>query len=139
MKSVLVLTFALIVFGGCGPAAAPTPSPGGFADVISALVLRGATIRQHVSGDAGCPQSELHSNALRLEVSLGGAQTETVYLFRWRRESDYQAAAGEFAACVAQQEGDAVALEHSPWRAYGAGWTEDLRTILAQALDEAGT
>ncbi len=123
---------------------APTPTPRDLTAVLEALALRGATIHQAVAGDAGCPGVPLHGNAVRLELTLqqdGGHYS--VYLFRWRRPAQYDAAAGQFDECLAVHarqaaEGEVEALEMAPWRAYGRGWSEDLRTALAAALRAAG-
>ena len=124
---------------------APTPTAGDMSEVQAALALRGATIHEAVSGDAGCPGSTLHSNAARLALSvIGDDQRYEVYLFRWRRPADFGAAAGTFNDCIdayaAQTAGDVFidALEVAPWRAYGPGWSEDLRTALENSLRAAG-
>jgi len=110
--------------------------------VLSALVLRGATIRQVVSGDAGCPGSSLHSNAARIDLTLHAGADHSVYLFRWRRPADFGAAADAFADCAAQHVAQSPAaaadvVEVPPWRAYGTGWTRELNTILHEVLRTA--
>jgi hypothetical protein len=66
-----------------------------------------------------------------------------IYLFRWRRAGDYEAAADSFARCVGDHaaENSAVNVEMvdlSPWRAYGAGWSDELRRAVDGALRAAG-
>ena len=129
---------------GCTGVTVPTPSPQDMTGVVSALVLRGVTIGQVTAGDAGCPGSSLHSNAARIDLSLGpGARDHSVYLFRWRRPADFDAAAGPFADCVARHAAQAPTpvadvIEVRPWRAYGAGWTRELNALLQEALRAAG-
>jgi hypothetical protein len=139
-----VVAAAALLAVGCGSPAAPPPSPGGFGDVIGELVLRGVTVQQHVSGDDGCPTVELHDNAARLSVSYGStSRVFDVYVFRWRRASDFENEADAFAAC-AQEHGaqhpqaQLSTIEASPWRAYGTDWPPELRRAVDQALFEAG-
>ena len=114
-------------------------------EVQAALALRGATIHQAVSGDAGCPGSSLHSNAARLAIPVTGDDTRyEVFLFRWRRQSDFDAAAEAFSDCldayVAEGAGDLVieTLEVPPWRAYGPAWSDQLRDLVEGALHDVG-
>lgn len=113
-------------------------------DVIAALVLRQITIHRLVSGDAGCPSSDLHNNAVKLEVSIGDrSATHEVYLLRWRRSTDFADGAQAFAYCVVEYQalhpGQAVSqVESQPWRAYGPGWPVDLGQTLLDALHAAG-
>jgi len=139
--SALLLSIAIAT--ACG--AAPSPSIGDITAVMGALALRGATIHQQVSGDAGCTDSTLHPNALRLDLTLAqdGSNYE-VYLFRWRRPADFDASAGPFAACLDEYTGavvgeaDVDSIEVRPWRAFGPAWTEELRRTLEQALRATG-
>jgi len=136
---------SLIVIGcGSGTVTAPTPTPASMDDVIAALVLRRLTIHRLVSGDPGCPGSDLHSNALRLEVAIDDrSATHEVYLFRWRRAADFAGSAQAFADCVAAykalQPGTTVSqVDSEPWRAYGPGWAPDLAPKLLDAFQSVG-
>lgn len=137
------LSFALAL-GACSGLATPTPTPAEFGDLISALVLRGITVRGHVSGDPGCPGSILHSNAVRLDLALSDDPTiYPAYVFRWRRTADFDAAASTFGECVDEYvslhpDASVEGLEVAPWRTYGPGWPDRLSTALAEALGEAG-
>ena len=138
------LLLSAILFIGCGVFVAPSPTPAEMDDVISALVLRGVTIHTLVSGDAGCPGSRLHSNGVHMEVALGAQSSlHTIYLLRWRAPSDFTASAQEFADCVTEFEaahpGNIISqVEANPWRAYGPGWTDQVRTTLLDALHASG-
>lgn len=142
MRGLLALLTVVVV--GCGSLTAPAPTPGTMDDVIAALVLRGVTVHRLVSGDAGCPSSDLHSNAVHMEVALGSqSATHEIYLFRWRRPGDFEASAQEFAECVAVYEAINLArpvgtIESAPWRAYGPAWTSALRKTLLDALRSSG-
>lgn len=138
-----VAALALAVVG-CGSFTAPTPTAGTMDDVIAGLVLRGITIHRLVSGDPGCPSSDLQSNAVRLEVSIGDrSATHDVYLMRWRGASDFADSAQPFSDCVVEYQalnpGQTVnQLESQPWRAYGPGWPPDLGQTIVDALHAAG-
>lgn len=136
----LALAFAACGYGG----ASPRPSVGDLSAVLGALALRGATVHDQVSGDAGCASSELHSNAVRLSLSLAGdATVHDVYLFRWRRPADFAAAAASFDACLAAHaagnaDADVESLEVPPWRAYGVAWPPAVRSAVDGALRAVG-
>jgi len=143
MRGLISLLLALTV-AACGNFTAPIPTPGTMDDVIAGLVLRGVTVHRLVSGNAGCPSSELHNNAVMLEVSIDDRSvTHAIYLLRWRRASDYAGSVQAFADCVAEYQalnpGQTVSrVESEPWRAYGPGWPADLGPRLVDALRAAG-
>ncbi len=144
MRRALAIAILAAVLGGCGSLPTATPTPAAMDDVIAALVLRGLTIRRLVGGDPGCPSSDLHSNAVRLEVAIDNrSATHEIYLLRWRRPADYSDSAQAFADCIAEYHalhpGQTVSqLESEPWRAYGPGWPPDLGPRLADALRSVG-
>lgn len=128
---------------GCGSAGLPSPTAPSVVNVLEGLALRGATIRQAVSGDAGCSVAPLRGNAVRLVLSLDGtAEQHEIHLFRWRRQPQYDAAAADFAACVeehrAASEGEVEVLELAPWRAFGRDWDDELLMVLEESLRAAG-
>lgn len=139
-----VALLLLAVLAACTNAAQPSPTPRDFTAVLENLALRGATIHEAVSGDAGCPAVPLHGNAVRLELTLAEDDSDyEVFLFRWRRAGDYEAAAEEFEACLEDYARSSVGVfvevvELSPWRAYGPGWSDQLMTTLEEALRAAG-
>ena len=138
----LLLVAALVIAACYGGGSRPTPLPGELADVISGLVLRGATITRHVSGDAGCEDPRLYGNAVRLDVSITpAAEPSTVYVLGWRRQSDFDNDAAAFADCVASAEAthgaEATVIESPPWRAYGVGWSGDLREAVEESIRAA--
>jgi hypothetical protein len=136
---------ALLVLGllGC-TASAPERTPAReVGDVLAALALRGVTIQNQVAGDAGCPESALHRNAVRLLVSPADDEASyTIYLLGWRRPSFFADAAPAFVACMdehVRRTGEAVvSVESVPWRAYGPGWSDELRRAVDGALRAAG-
>lgn len=143
MRGLIGLLLALTV-AACGTFTAPIPTPGTMDDVIAGLVLRGMTVHRLVSGNAGCPSSALHSNAVMMEVAIDDrSATHAIYLFRWRRAGDYANSAPAFADCVAEYKAlnpsqSISQVESGPWRAYGPGWPPELGPELVEALRAAG-
>jgi hypothetical protein len=142
-RALAISLVALLVLG-CGSFEAPAPTPGSMDDVIAELVLHGASVHNPVSGDAGCPSSELHDNALRFDMALGRQSvTREVYLLRWRRQSDFDAGAKPFEDCVSEYRAlhpnvQVTTLDLYPWRAYGPSWSPQVGQVLSDALAASG-
>jgi len=144
-RASVLLCLALLpgLLAGCTGGAPPTPTPRSVVNVLEGLALRGATIREAVSGDAGCSVAPLRGNAVRLALTLAGSpEQHELYLFRWRRPAQYDAAAADFTDCVeeyaASAEGEVEVLELAPWRAFGRGWSDELAIVLEESLRAAG-
>ena len=139
----ILLVLAALISGSCASGTVPTPTPGGMDDAIANLVLRGVTIHSLVSGDPGCPTSDLHDNAVHLEVSFASQSSiKDIYLFQWRRAADYEAASQAFNDCVTEYsqvrpDSEVTTVYASPWRAYGSVWGDDLANVVEAALREA--
>lgn len=137
------LALVALALAGCAATSAPTPTPGGYENFIAGLVLRGATITGQVAGDAGCPGVALHKNAARFDVTFENEPGEyTIYFFAWRRASDYESSAAEFADCVASAQAMNSAMDYtsfvaSPLRVYGGDWPQPLATAIEISLIEA--
>lgn len=128
---------------GCGAFTAPAPTAGDHTDIVGALVRRNMTVTDQVSGDAGCANSNLYSNAIRYDVRPAGSSTDyPVYVFGWKSQQTFDADKAAFEACVqAYTEsgtGPMQTVEHLPWRAYGPGWPSELKDAVDAALAEAG-
>lgn len=142
IKLAVLALFAALAALGCGPE--PSATPGDMVTLLNELTAHGTTVRDMVAGDAGCSDPTLRDNATRLQLTLASEERDhTVYLFRWRRQSDYDTAAASFSLCVSEFANrlsssvrvDTVAA--SPWRAYGPGWTPTLHDALQQSLEAA--
>ena len=141
-KSVAIALVALLV-SGCGAFTAPAPTAGDHTDIVGPLVRRGMTVTTQVSGDPGCDNSALHSNAVRYDIRPGGdTNTYPVYIFGWKSQATFDADKPAFEACVQTHAqttpGSIQTVEHLPWRAYGVGWPTALNTAVDAALSEAG-
>lgn len=139
----ILIVLVALISGACASGTAPTPTPGGMDDAIANLVLRGVTIHRLVSGDPGCPTSDLHDNAVHLEVSFASqGSIKDIYLFQWRRAADYEAASEAFNDCIREYAELRPGIEvtpvlASPWRAYGPDWGDDLAGVVEAALRDA--
>ena len=113
-------------------------------DVIADIVLQDVTVLHLTSGDAGCPTSSLHDNAVHLTVVIGAQNaSHEVYILNWKNQAKYDAAASDFGACLSEYsalnpDASVSEVDAFPWRTYGPGWTPQLRTIIANALATAG-
>jgi hypothetical protein len=144
MLAAVALLAAALSVGGCYGDSGAGPTPGAMDDVIANIVLQDVTVLHLTSGDAGCPTSSLHDNAVHLTVAIGAqSASHEIYLLRWKNQRDFDAAAADFAACgseyLALNPGAQVGfIEASPWRAYGPFWTAQINEIVLNALRAAG-
>ena len=147
MRRVRIGLLGLVVAlsaAACYGSETPGPTPGSMDDVIAAIVLQDVTVLHLTSGDPGCPTLSLHDNAVHLSVAIGAqSASHDIFLLRWKNQADFDSTASEFASCVGEYKaanpGASVdRLDVFPWRAYGPGWTPQLRTILGNALVAAG-
>jgi hypothetical protein len=138
----MFLAGALVV--GCYGDSGPGRTPGTMDDVIASIVLQDVTVLHLTSGDAGCTTPTLHDNAVHATVVIGAqSASHEVYVLNWKNQARYDAAATDFAQCLdelrASNPGGVVTeVDAYPWRAYGPGWTPQLRTIIENALSASG-
>jgi len=113
-------------------------------DVIANIVLQDVTVLHLTSGDAGCPTSSLHDNAVHLSLVIGGqSASHEVYLLRWKNQAEFDHAADDFAACVDEYRAlnptlQVGVLDSPPWRAYGPSLSGPIGVIVFNALRAAG-
>lgn len=136
----LAAALTSLLIAGCG--VAPTPTPVDMTGVLNELTSHGATVKDILAGEAGCPDSSLHSNASRITLTLADGRDYDVYLFRWRNAGDYDTADATFQQCIAafvakRGSTDVDVVEVSPWRAFGPAWTDATRAAVEQSLAAA--
>lgn len=140
----MVLLVLAVAASGCYGDTGPGPTPGSMDDVIGAIVLQEITVLHLTSGDAGCSTASLHENAVHMTLVIGAqSASHEVYFFNWKNQAKYDAAAADFAACMAAFQASnsgasMTRLDAYPWRAYGPGWTTQLYSKLVNALTAAG-
>lgn len=136
----------LIVFwaAGCYGSTGPSPTPGSMDDVIANIVLQDVRVLNLTSGDAGCPTSSLHDNAVHLTLVIGAqSASHEVYLLRWKNQSEYDEAAADFNACLEEfralnPAASVSAINSPPWRVYGPSLNGPIGPILFNALQATG-
>jgi hypothetical protein len=133
---------ALMACKGTAPPATPQDLTG----FVTELVRRHVAVVKTISGDPGCADASLVPNGVHLRVSLAPDPTVyDAYLFRFKNEATWSAAASKVAACAAQgpttataaADGSLITLSASPFRAFGVGWSSALRAAIDGALRAA--
>ncbi len=139
-----------VMLAACNPAgvAAPSPTPADFGGISQVLQNRGLTILDVVSGDAGCPGSDLAKTAISFEASgLDQAAPVQVYLYifhdhdTWvRRSTDVGGCAQSYVTDPSTYESLAISpyvvSGQGPW---APGFTAQLRQGLTSAAGDGGT
>ena len=125
----------------------PLPTPGGYTEIFESWVLNGIAVHERTSGDPGCGDPSLADNAIHVVVSMAPDPTpRDVYLFRFRNTVRWadeapvvDACQAAFEAISARAGGLVSRVDVSPYRAFGDGWTAELRAALERGLaDVAG-
>lgn len=144
LLAAIVLVMAAAMVGGCYGNNTPGPTPGAMDDVIANIVLQDVTVLHLTSGDAGCPTSSLHDNAVHLTLVIGDqSASHEVYLLRWKNQAEYDDAADDFAACLEEfralnPANPVSAINSPPWRVYGPSLNGPIGPIIFNALRAAG-
>ena len=144
MKALVTTLLAGMLVVGCYGDSGPGPTPGSMDDVIANIVLQDVTVLHLTSGDPGCQTATLHDNAVHLTVVIGAqSASHEVYVLNWKNPARYDAAATDFAACLADLGASdpgvtLTEVDAFPWRAYGPGWTPQLKTLILNALIATG-
>ena len=100
------------------------------------------TVVDVVSGDAGCPNSDLSKAAIAFTASgLDEPNPVRVYLYRFNDRDAFQRRSGDVAGCAASYVQDPSAFESvdiSPYVMAGQGpWGARFRTAIRDALTTA--
>jgi hypothetical protein len=143
----IAVACALAACSGSAVGSPPLPTPGGYTEIFEAWVLQGVAIHQRTSGEPGCGDQSLADNAIHVVVSMEPDPTpRDVYLFRFRNSVRWadevavvDACQQTFEAISARAGGPVSRIDVSPYRAFGDGWTPELRAALERGLaDVAG-
>jgi hypothetical protein len=126
------------------PVATPADAPSIFQD----LARRGGSVTDIVAGETGCGDQGLVGNAIRFRLEVGAMrEPATVHLFLFRNRSTFEGAADavercrkSYAATDPGASGGVESVAVGTYRAFGAGWSPELRTMLESTLaDFAGS
>jgi hypothetical protein len=144
VRTLLALATLATLVVGCYGNATPGPTPGSMDDVIANIVLQDVTVLHLTSGDAGCPNSSLHDNAVHMTLVIGAqSASHEVYLLRWKNDAEYGAAEQAFLSCVEEYRVlnptmRVATLYAPPWRAFGPSLEGPIGVIVFNALRAAG-
>lgn len=142
-RAVVFALASLLTLAGCTTSNVPVaPTPADFGGITQVLRARGITVTDVVSGDAGCPDTELAKAAIAFRMS--GLDQTTPVLARLYVFADQAASArraGDVAACTRSYVTDPALLESidvSPYVLAGSGpWGPAFRTQLRGGLTVA--
>ena len=131
------------LLAGCTASSSPVaPTPADFGGITQLLRARGISIVDVVSGDAGCPDTNLARAAIRFRMSgLDQASPVTAYLYVFGSQATFERRAGDVAACARSYVTDPASLESidvSPYVMSGQGpWAPGLRAQVRAGLTVA--
>jgi hypothetical protein len=131
------------LLAGCTTSSSPlAPTPADFGGITQVLRARGINVVDVVSGDAGCPDTDLAKAAIHFRMSgLDQATQVDAYLYIFKDEAAFERRAGDVARCAQSYVTDPATLESidvSPYVVAGRGpWAADLRTQLRAGLTVA--
>jgi len=143
-RSIALVALAALTIAACGSVVTtmPLPTPADAIGIFEQWALRGVAVHERTSGDPGCADPSLDDNAVHVVVSMGaGGERRDVYLFRFRNRVRWADGAPAVDACRGQYEarsarvgGPVERVEVSPYRAFGDGWSPELRAALESGL-----
>ena len=141
-RIVLIAIVAAVLAGCSASSSPPAATPTDFAGVSLLLQRSGMTIVDVVSGDAGCPDSDLAKTAISFTASgLDQPRPTKVYLYRFNDREAFQRRSGDVAACAASYVSDPARFESvdvSPYVIAGEGpWGDRFRAAVRDALTAA--
>jgi hypothetical protein len=135
---------AAIVLTGCGlvSTSPPAPTPADFQGITANFIRRQLTVKNVVSGDAGCDDQTLKKTAIGFDASGLDQWTSVrlrVYIFRNR--ATFERLRETVDACAASYVTDPEAfasVEASPFVVASAGpWAPEFRSAVRAAIVEA--
>jgi hypothetical protein len=140
--ALLAIGVAALAASGCYGNTTPSYNPGDITALVQSVTRHGLAISATVSGDSPCNDPTLINNALHLTVAdpaSGSPRDVYVYAFR---EKNWVATRDAWVACAdayasAHPTETVTRLEIPVYRAFGAGWSEDLRDAVNAALTDA--
>lgn len=137
------MLLAAALLAGCTTSSSPlAPTPADFGGITQVLRARGIAVSDVVSGDAGCPDSDLSKAAIHFRMSgLDQATPVDAYLYVFKDQAAFQRRAGDVAHCAGSYVSDPATLESidvSPYVIAGQGpWATKLRDALRAGLTVA--
>jgi hypothetical protein len=129
------------ILAGCGSISRtpPEPTPADFPGLASILTTDGIGVTNIVSGDAGCPDTELAKTAIGFDArGLDQATPVRIHLFIFRNRTVYERERASIDTCAAAFVTDPdtyESVEASPFVAAGQGpWAPGFKERFRAAL-----
>jgi hypothetical protein len=144
LRRLLPTVVVCLVVGGCYSFAQPSFHPGDPRDVLVELTRRGVEVESSVAGASACADPGLVANVVHLVVTVPSDRTpRDLYLYTFRSRSwegskaPVDACQAEYAA--ANPNGRVARVDVPTYRALGLDWSDELTTIVRDALEQAAT
>ena len=124
----------------------PLPTPGGYTEIFESWVLNGIAVHERTSGDPVAATSRWPTTPSTSSSPWRPIRApRDVYLFRFRNSVRWadevavvDACQAAFEAISARAGGPVSRIDVSPYRAFGDGWTPELRAALERGLARRG-
>ncbi|MEO7118425.1 MAG: hypothetical protein ABIZ34_05570 [Candidatus Limnocylindrales bacterium] len=143
-RSLAMMVAALLV-AGCYNFSTPQYRPGDTRQVTEALIAHGVGITASVSGETACNDPGLVGNAVHLSVSTAADPTVLdLYLYtfkssKWDESKDAVDRCEDEYAPTLPPTMVTKRVDIPTYRAFGAGWSEDLAQRIEAALAQASS
>ena len=141
--SAILAALLVVVVTGCGRSTAvPVPSPADFTEMVNQMTRGGVTVRDIVSGDAGCTDRTLGPTAIAFTASgLDQIQPVRIRVYVFADRDTWQRLAGSVASCARSYVTDPASYESlapSPFVVSGQGpWAPGFAAALRAAFSAA--
>ena len=141
--SAILAALLVVVVTGCGRSTAvPVPSPADFTEMVNQMTRGGVTVRDIVSGDAGCTDRTLGPTAIAFTASgLDQIQPVRIRVYVFADRDAWQRLAGSVASCARSYVTDPASYESlapSPFVVSGQGpWAPGFAAALRAAFSAA--
>jgi hypothetical protein len=143
-RRLVLLLLVPAVLAGCYSFAEPSFRPGDPRDVLVAMTRRGVVVESSVAGESACADPGLIGNVVHLVVTVPSDVTpRDLFLYTFRSRS-WEGSQPAVDACQAEYAsanpgGEVVRVDIPTYRTMGLDWSDELTTIVRDALEEAST
>ncbi len=141
--STILAALLVVALAGCGRSTAvPVPSPADFTEMTNQMTRLGVSVRDVVSGDAGCTDRTLGPTAIAFTASgLDQTQPVRIRVYVFANRDTWQRLAGSVASCARSYVTDPASYESlapSPFVVSGQGpWAPGFAAALRAAFSAA--
>lgn len=133
-----------LVLTGCGlvSTSPPAPTPADFQGITANFIRRQLTVKNVISGDAGCDDQTLKQTAIGFDASgLDQATPVRLHVYIFRNRASFERLRQTVDACAASYVTDPevfASVETSPYVVASAGpWAPQFQSAVRAAITEA--